>query len=143
MKKSTIVLVVLFFCSYQSFCQSKKETEIRYLETYWGELLDKSDTTALRKIWSKDYIVNNPAGKVITGEDIIGFIRNGQRFPAYKRNIESITFSENIAIVIGSEVSQPTKKADGTETITKRRFTNIWIKSKKSWQLLARQATNI
>lgn len=143
MKHFLLISLVLMAFATLSFGQTKAETDIRQLEAHWSNLLDKSDTTALRKVWSKDYIVNNPAGKIITGEDIIGFIRKGQRFPAYERIIESITFSENIAIVLGKEVSQPQKKADGTEQIITRRFTNIWIKSKKTWKLLARQATNM
>ena len=138
--KKILAFIAFLYISAPSMGQSKEEVLIRNLETYWGDLLDKSDTTALRKVWSKDYIVNNPAGKIITGEDIIGFIRNGQRFPAYQRVIEKIVFSGNNAIVMGKEISQP--KSDKDQPIT-RRFTNIWIKEKKSWKLLARQATNI
>jgi ketosteroid isomerase-like protein len=126
-----------------SFGQSKAELEIRRLENYWAELLDKSDTVSLSKVWSKDYIVNNPAGKIITGKDIFGFIRNGQKFPAYERVIESITFSDNIAIVMGKEISQSKKDNLGNDQKIVRRFTNIWAKSKKEWKLVARQATNI
>ena len=142
MKKLMLLIVCL---SGTTFCfgQSKDELEVRALEKSWSELLDKSDTTALRQIWSKDYIVNNPAGKIITGNDIIGFIRNGQRFPSYEKTIESIKFSENIAIVMGKEVSQPQKDKSGKEQTIVRRFTNIWLKSKKSWKLVARQATNL
>ncbi len=125
------------------FGQSKAELEIRQLENYWAELLDKSDTISLSKVWSKDYIVNNPSGKIITAKNIFGFIRNGQKFPSYERVIESITFSENIAIVMGKEISQSKKDNLGNEQKIVRRFTNIWIKSKKQWKLVARQATNI
>ncbi len=136
-----ILSIILFLIIPKlSFSQSKLDKEIRQLEKYWSELLDKSDTTALAKVWSKDYIVNNPAGKIITGKDIISFIRNGQRFPAYDRIIESITFSGKMAIVMGKEISQPQK--DNSKVIT-RRFTNIWSKEKRDWRLVARQATNI
>lgn len=138
--KKLFVLLTFSVLTNTLLAQSKEEAQIRNLENYWSELLDKSDTTALRKVWSKNYIVNNPAGKIITGEDIIGFIRNGQRFPAYERIIEKITFSDNIAIVLGKEIS---KTGSNTEKPITRRFTNIWIKKKKTWELLARQATNI
>ena len=142
MKQLLFIISLIFFSTF-CFGQSKSELEIRQLENYWAELLDKSDTTALSKVWSKDYIVNNPAGKIITGNDIIGFIRNGQKFPAYQRIIESVTFSKNIAIVMGKEISQPQKDALGKEQKIVRRFTNIWVKEKKVWKLVARQATNI
>lgn len=141
--KKLLFFTFLILASTVSFGQSKAELEIRQLEKYWGELLDKSDTLSLAKVWSKDYIVNNPAGKIITGNDIFGFIRNGQKFPAYERVIESITFSGKMAIVMGKEISQPKKDASGNEQRIVRRFTNIWAKEKKEWKLVARQATNI
>lgn len=82
-----LIFIFLIFRPTFSFSQSKAEIEIRRLENYWAELLDKSDTISLSKVWSRDYIVNNPAGKIITGKDIFGFIRNGQKFPAYERVI--------------------------------------------------------
>ncbi|MBK9511491.1 MAG: nuclear transport factor 2 family protein [Cytophagaceae bacterium] len=93
--KNTTITIHYFSNIFFNFCfgQSKSELEIRQLENYWAELLDKSDTTALSKVWSKDYIVNNPTGKIITGNDIIGFIRNG-RSSCLQRIIESVIFSK-------------------------------------------------
>ena len=143
MKKYILFLFAVLFTVTVSKGQSKEELEIRQLEKDWSEWLDKSDTTALLKVWSKDYIVNNPSGKIITGNDIVGFIRNGQRFPAYERVIEKITISQNIAIVMGKEISQLQKSSDGTELRIVRRFTNVWQQTDGKWQLLARQATNV
>nr|WP_315186560.1 nuclear transport factor 2 family protein [uncultured Flavobacterium sp.] len=141
--KKILLFSFLFLVSTAAFSQSKAELEIRRLENYWTELLNKSDTISLSKVWSKDYIVNNPAGKIITGKDIFGFIRNGQKFPKYQKIIESITFSGKIAIIMGKEISQPQKDDIGNEQKVVRRFSNIWIKEKKEWKLVARQATNI
>ena len=49
-----------------AFGQSKDEQEIRYLEKHWTQLLDNGDTTSLLNIWSKEYVVNNPNGKIVT-----------------------------------------------------------------------------
>lgn len=130
--KKILLFSFLFLVSTAAFSQSKAELEIRRLENYWTELLNKSDTISLSKVWSKDYIVNNPAGKIITGKDIFGFIRNGQKFPKYQKIIESITFSGKIAIIMGKEISQPQKDDIGNEQKVVRRFSNIWIKEKKN-----------
>ncbi len=137
-----LILILLLIIGTNSFAQSKAEMEIRQLEDYWSELLAKSDTVGLSKVWSKNYVVNNPAGKIIRGEDIFGFIRKGQQFPAYEKVIESITFSDNIAIVMGREISQSKKEGVENPHQITRRFTNVWVYSKKEWKLLARQATN-
>ena len=86
--------------------QSKDEMEVRRLETLWTQLLDKADTTSLLKIWSKDYVVNNPDGKIATPKDIISLIKKGHVFPSVERIIEKITFSQNIAFVMGKEIER-------------------------------------
>jgi ketosteroid isomerase-like protein len=137
------ILLILILSATASFGQSKDELEIRRLENHWTQLLDKSDTTALLKLWTKDYVVNNVNGKIVTAKDIIALIRKGQTFPPVERIIEKITFTSNLAIVMGKEIAQPVKTAQSEGQTVTRRFTNIWIKSKDGWQLTARQATNI
>lgn len=142
-KMKKLIFFVLILSATVSFGQSKDELEIRRLENHWTQLLDKSDTTALLKLWTKDYVVNNVNGKIVTAKDIIGLIRKGQTFPPVERIIEKITFTSNLAIVMGKEIAQPANTAQNDGKPVTRRFTNIWIKSKNGWQLTARQATNI
>ena len=123
--------------------QSKDELEVRRLESLWTQLLDKADTTSLLKIWSKDYVVNNPDGKIATTKDIINLIKKGHVFPSVERIIEKITFTQNIAIVMGKEIERGKKSDPNVDQMVTRRFTNIWIKTDSVWQLIARQSTKI
>jgi ketosteroid isomerase-like protein len=123
--------------------QSKDELEVRRLESLWTQLLDKADTTSLLKIWSKDYVVNNPDGKIATTKDIINLIKKGHVFPSVERIIEKITFTQNIAIVMGKEIERGKKSDPNVDQMVTRRFTNIWIKAGSGWQLIARQSTKI
>jgi len=123
--------------------QSKDELEVRRLESLWTQLLDKADTTSLLKIWSKDYVVNNPDGKIATTKDIINLIKKGHVFPSVERIIEKITFTQNIAIVMGKEIERGKKSDPNVDQMVTRRFTNIWIKTGSGWQLIARQSTKI
>ena len=123
--------------------QSKDDLEIRRLESLWTQLLDKADTTSLLKIWSKDYVVNNPDGKIATPKDIISLIKKGHVFPSVERIIEKITFTQNVAIVMGKEIEHSKKTDPNVDQMVTRRFTNIWIKAGSGWQLIARQSTKI
>jgi len=123
--------------------QSKDDLEIRRLESLWTQLLDKADTTSLLKIWSKDYVVNNPDGKIATPKDIISLIKKGHVFPSVERIIEKITFTQNVAIVMGKEIEHSKKTDPNVDQMVTRRFTNIWIKTDSVWQLIARQSTKI
>ena len=126
-----------------AFGQSKDEQEIRYLEKHWTQLLDKGDTTSLLNIWSKDYVVNNPNGKIVTPIEIIALMRSGHKFPSVERIIEKITLNQNIAVVMGKELQQPPNMTTNKDEWIPRRFTNVWIKTKNEWRLAARQSTKI
>jgi len=108
------------------FAQTSVNREkITRLEKEWTELLNNRDTTALRNIFTKDYVVNNAMGKVVGVMDIFKLLKAGHVFPRVDRNIEKITFNNNIAIVMGGEIEY------GVNNVQKhRRFTNVWIETK-------------
>ena len=62
---------------------------------------------------------------------------------SFERYIEKITFINNIAVVMGYDVVYPSGKMPDAGKKVKRRYTNIWMKSNSTWQLVARQATII
>jgi ketosteroid isomerase-like protein len=143
MKPIFLLIPIFFFVSVVSFGQSKDEQEIRRLETYWTDLLDEGDTTSLLKVWSKDYVVNNPNGEIVTPEKIVRLMKSGHIFPKVERIIEKITFNQNIAIVMGKELQQPASMTKNQEEWIPRRFTNVWIRSENTWQLVARQSSEV
>ena len=143
MKTFSFFLISFIFITSLAFGQSGDELEIRKLEKYWTQLLDKGDTLSLLKIWSKDYVVNNPNGKIVTSKEIIALMRNGHKFPSVERMIEKITFNQNIAVVMGKELQQPANMTANQNDWIPRRFTNVWIKSESGWQLVARQSSNV
>ena len=143
MQKITFLLFGCLFISALAFGQSNDELEIRRLEKHWTELLDKGDTTSLLEIWSSEYVVNNPNGKIVTPKEIVALMKGGHKFPAVERIIEKITFTQDIAIVMGKELQQPANMTTNHDEWIPRRFTNVWIKNEKGWQLAARQSTPI
>lgn len=143
MKTFNFFLVSFIFVTTLTFGQPNDEQEIRRLEKHWTELLDQGDTTALLKIWSNDYVVNNPNGKIVTPKEIVSLMKKGHKFPSVERIIEKITFNQNIAIVMGKELQQPANMTINKEEWMPRRFTNVWIKSENGWQLAARQSSKI
>ena len=143
MKTLNFLLISFILLSTLAFGQSKDEQEIRRLEKYWTELLDKGDTASLLKIWSKDYVVNNTNGQIVTPENIVALMNSGHKFPKVERIVEKITFNQNIAIVMGKELQQPANMATNQEEWIPRRFTNVWIRSENGWQLTARQSSEV
>lgn len=143
MKTFNFCLISFILLTTLAFGQSNDELEIRRLEKHWTELLDKGDTASLLKIWSKDYVVNNPNGQIVTPENIVALMNSGHKFPKVERIVEKITFNQNIAIVMGKELQQPANMTTNQEEWIPRRFTNVWIRSENGWQLTARQSSEV
>lgn len=143
MKKLFFTLVSLHLIVL-SWSQSFKEMEIRKLEDEQRKAFLKKDTAALYKLFSKDFIVHAPTNKITTLAQLKMLISTGQvDMEIFERVTEKVTFAENIAIAMGHETLKPTGNMPNTGKTVKRRYTNIWMKAKKSWQLVARQSTII
>jgi hypothetical protein len=125
--------------------QDARETEIRRMETLERESVLKGDSVALfDKIWSPAMIVNTPANVVGTVEGTKAHFRSGDlNYLSFERNIEKITFNDNVAIVMGGEVIKPQGHQVNAGKTVSRRFTHVWLYKNDRWSLIARQATII
>ena len=125
--------------------QDPGEAEIRRMETLERESVLKSDSAALfDKIWSPDMIVNTPANVVGTVEGTKAHLRSGGlRYLSFERMIEKISFTDNIAIVMGGEIIKPQGTQPNAGKTVTRRFTHVWVYKNNSWSIIARQATII
>ncbi len=122
-----------------------REAEIRRLENAEREAVMNGDSVALfNKIWSNQMIVHNPGNRIGTVEDTKMMLRTGNlRYASFVRNIEKITFNDNIALVMGEEILKPQgQQRNAGKTVT-RRFTDIWKYANQQWQMIGRQATII
>jgi len=140
--KTIFLIFSLFTVCSLAHAQSIEEREIRKLEDAQREAFLKKDTTALLQLLSPDFVVNAPTNKVTTLEVLMDLMKNGQvDMDSFDRFIEKITFIKNIAVVMGYDIVHPSGKMPNAGKTVKRRYTNIWMKDKKSWRLTARQAT--
>lgn len=143
MKKYLFLVVAISSSTVIAFAQNKAEAEIKKLEQLEIESIHQGDTTTLLRLWSKDFVVNNPYGEIVTVQQILGFIRAGRiDYSTVERIIEKITFTENLAIAMGKEIVTPQNKTESAGKVVTRRYTHVWIKGKNGWHLTARQATN-
>lgn len=136
----TFASLLIFVCANAQ----DAETEIRKLEAEAKEAVLKKDTVAFNKLFAPGFVLNAPANKVETYKELLVRMRaGGIDRSTFEQNIEKITFADNIAIVMGNEIVVPKGRAANAGMTTKRRYTNIWVKTKDSWQLVARQSTII
>jgi hypothetical protein len=143
--KKIIVTCCLFFCGYYLSAQNQtSEAEIRNLEQTEVQAVIKKDTTTLKKLWDKDYVVNNPDNKIILAKSnpldrpVLQKART-----SFTREVENILINDNIAISMGSETVVPIGNDLKSGQTINRRYTNIWMKKEGTWKLIARHANVI
>ncbi|HEY0742392.1 MAG TPA: nuclear transport factor 2 family protein [Chryseosolibacter sp.] len=135
----------LFAAGNKSLAQDPREAEIRRLEKLERESVLNSDSVALfDKIWSPKMIINTPANVVGTVEGTKAHFRSGGlKYLSFERNIERISFSDDVAIVMGGEVIKPQGQQPNAGKVVTRRFTHVWQYANNRWSIIARQATII
>ena len=138
---ATFFMICFFTLPLYSVCQTSSE-QIKKLEEQERTAVINGDTAALFSLWADDYVVNNPNNMILTAAQIKKFMRaTGMDKTSFSRNIEKISFTKDIAIVMGSETVTPKDKNGNAGKPVYRRYTNVWIKTENSWRLSARQAT--
>lgn len=118
------------------------EREIRALEDQERTAVLARDFPALERLWSEDFIVNNPRNEVSADRrELLESFRQGiAHYRSFDRVIEAIRFSGDHAIVMGREKVEPAEEAPGAGRTVERRFTNVWRREGGTWRLFARHA---
>ena len=141
-----LVLFVMVFAVFGCGCvlaQSPKqkaaiEQEVRKLDLAHADAVLRGDLAAMDKLWTTDFVVNNPFGEI----DKANRIRNGAvTYSSFVREPEAITVHGGTAIVMGRETVMPKGNSPDAGKTIKRRYTNIWMLRKGRWRLVARQAS--
>ena len=143
--KCLSLLLLLTFSTNLLIAQAKRDVEIRRLENVEREAVMRNDSMMLfNTLWSPIMVINTPANRVGTVEGTKMQLRTGKlNYLSFERNIEKITFNDNLAIVMGEEKIKPQGDQDNAGKLVIRRFTNIWKYNNKKWMIIARQATII
>ncbi len=141
MKKLIAAICLLFLGHCLLAQQSATEIEIKNLEQTEVQAVLTKDTMTLKKLWDKDYVVNNPENKIVVAKSnsVDRPVLQKQR-TAFTREVEKITVNGDVAISMGKEIVVSMNDALKTEQTIERRYTNIWMKKEGSWKLIARHA---
>lgn len=116
------------------------EQEIRKLDIAHADAVLRGDLAALDKLWTEDFRVNNPFNEI----DKADRIRTGAvTYSSFVRVPESVLIHGDTVIVMGGETVVPKGNSPDAGKTIKRRYTNIWMKRKGQWRLVARHASVI
>lgn len=122
---------------------SQKEDDVRAIEQVEVQALLQKDTVTLKKIWAPGFMVNSPFNMVFIGGQV-GLVSAGIiSYTSFIRNIEHVMVLKDAVITMGSEIVIPSGLDPMAGQTIQRRYSNIWIKEKSNWILVARHANNI
>ena len=143
--KKIIIILSLVLAAPCLFAQNGDiEVEIKKLEQQEVQAVLTKDTVTLKKLWDKNYVVNNPDNKIVSA-NANPLDRPVLRTPriSFTREVEHVTITGNIAVSMGNETVVPAGDLPKAGMTVKRRYTNVWMKTGSEWKLVARHANII
>ncbi|UOE52504.1 nuclear transport factor 2 family protein [Mucilaginibacter sp. SMC90] len=142
--KVSILIALLLLVTKASIAQNTVENQIRKLDQLEARATVSGDTITLQKLWSPGFVVNNPANVVVNVAQIRQLMKEGKiAYTTFSRVIEKVTITGPVAVTMGYEENEPEKATDNAGKKVTRRYTNVWLKEKGGWKIIARQATII
>lgn len=113
------------------------EQQIRELEAQALAAFFEVKLELLDQLWDAGFIVNSPLQKVVEKQQLFGLMRAGRiRHTSYRAEIERIARFGDTVIVMGNDrVTDPPD-----DTISLRRYTNVWQLQDGVWRTIARHA---
>jgi hypothetical protein len=122
---------------------AQKEAEVRAMEFAEVQALLHKDIPALQKIWSPGFMVNAPLNMVFIGGQV-EMVRAGIiDYVSFIRTVDQVMVLKDVVITMGSETVVPAGADPMAGQTVQRRYTNIWMKERGDWVLMARHANNI
>jgi len=140
-----LAVVIAVFVTGSAAAQSVKEktkieTEVRKLDLAHADAILRGDLTALDKLWTEDFKVNNPFNQI----DRADRIRTGAvTYSSFVREAEAVLIHGDTVIVMGREIVVPKGNSPDSGKTINRRYTNIWMKRSGNWRMVARHASVI
>ncbi len=147
MKHILFIVIILAATNGLVAGQSAKQTdaldkEIRKLEQGQVDALLRNDLAEMEKHWAEDYTVNNPRNEVVKASQ--SPIRAGTRtYSLFVREVEKVLIHGKTVIVMGRETVVPKGISPDVGKTINCRFTNVWMKKKGKWEMVARHASII
>lgn len=142
--KKLFSLLLLMSIAFAVTAQSRNEKVIteKVLALNKAIFADK-DSIALNNLLAKEITYGHSGGKVETRAEMIhGAISNKSVYANLATNNITVLFAKNTAVTRHVITANETA-ADGKITPLKLNVLQVWIKEKKDWKLLARQAVKL
>jgi hypothetical protein len=105
------------------------ERQIIGLESEECNALLKRDTATLKRIWARDYSLDEPANRLVLGRNPLPY------YTVMKRIVENLAATDSVVFTSGVELVQMIQVERKVNHVVKRRFFHTWRKTNFVWKL--------
>jgi len=121
------------------------EQTIRALDLEAARAVLDHNEKSISRLFAANSVTNNPRSGLTKGSaGVIEAARNGLvDYYKFEREVESVQILGNVAITMGRESIVMKNERGEAGTTYNRRYTNVWMRNGKRWQIVARQASII
>jgi ketosteroid isomerase-like protein len=121
---------------------SDATADIKKLEDRRFQAMIDGDFDTLDKLLGDDLIYTHSTGQSDTRAEYIAQCKNGRfKYSKIERPIENIQVYGDTVVVTGH--TKMDVIADGKPKVLNSRYTDVWIRSPKGWQMVVWQSTPI
>lgn len=143
--KKTIIVAFVLLAGFSGFAQSKDEkalVERTYLLSH--TVFGSKDSMTLENLFAKKATYGHSHGNLQTREQAIASIsKNKSRYTdTAVSNVQVLLYEDDVAIVRHLFKAKE-NKVDGTVTPLDFSMMLVWVKEKKQWKLMGRQAVSL
>ncbi len=136
-------IVFGLFCPFLSKATKPDDmNEILQLEKVWNEAYLRGDADAIDRLCADDLIVTMTDMQILDKAKSLAIMRSGRvKFKRYETSELRIRVYANAAVVTGR--LQRIREAQGADTRDDWRFTKVYIRRNRKWQVVAWHASTI
>ena len=126
----------------QGATQTADEAELQRLEMEWNAAHMRGDAAALDRLFADDLVVQVPGMRAMTKSDSLGVFASGRmKFDRYESTETKVRLYGTTAIETGRIRRARTNGGNTYEDDW--RFTKVYLRNAKGWQVVAFHASNV
>ena len=137
---AALLLAVLF--GQGTAIQSADEAELQRLEVEWDAAHMRGDAAALDRLFADDLVVQVPGMRAMTKSDSLAVFASGRmKFDRYESSETKVRLYGATAVVTGR--IRRTRTNGGNKYEDDWRFTKVYLRNAKGWQVVSFHASNV
>ncbi len=145
MRAAWLAVMVLPLAGCATAVMPAGEASVLAVDEAQRRMVASADISGLERLAHPDLRINAPGGRVLTREQFLFNMRSGEiAAEGFERTAEDVSFSGDVAVVMGRETFTPAPGSELGRTYgarpLQRRYTNIYVWQQGRWLWLARHA---